>query len=42
MFPSGIKRISEDVEMMLGKPMAMPVKILWALVTPAILIVSCG
>ncbi|XP_046546924.1 sodium-dependent proline transporter-like [Haliotis rubra] len=36
----GIRRISKDVEMMIGKPLPMPVKILWALVTPTILIVS--
>ncbi len=37
---SGIRRISNDAEMMFGKQLAMPVKILWAFVTPAILIVS--
>ncbi|XP_046557354.1 sodium- and chloride-dependent GABA transporter 1-like [Haliotis rubra] len=36
----GIKRISSDAEMMFGKQLAIPVKILWAFVTPAILLVS--
>ncbi|XP_048247492.1 sodium-dependent proline transporter-like [Haliotis rufescens] len=36
----GIRRISRDVEMMIGKPLSMPIKILWAFVTPAILIIT--
>ncbi|XP_046568379.1 sodium-dependent proline transporter-like [Haliotis rubra] len=36
----GIRRISKDVEMMIGKPLPMPVKILWALITPSILTIT--
>ncbi|XP_067650421.1 sodium-dependent proline transporter-like [Haliotis asinina] len=36
----GIRRISSDAEMMFGKQLAMPVKILWAFVTPTILVTA--
>ncbi|XP_067650017.1 sodium-dependent proline transporter-like [Haliotis asinina] len=36
----GLKRVSKDVEMMIGKPLPKTVKILWALVTPTILIIT--
>ncbi|XP_046548898.1 sodium- and chloride-dependent glycine transporter 2-like, partial [Haliotis rubra] len=36
----GIRRISSDAEMMFGKQLAMPVKILWAFVTPAVLMTA--
>ncbi|XP_046560359.1 sodium- and chloride-dependent glycine transporter 2-like [Haliotis rubra] len=36
----GMRRISQDVEMMIGKPLPMPVKILRALVTPVILLIT--
>ncbi|XP_067649903.1 sodium-dependent proline transporter-like [Haliotis asinina] len=36
----GIRRISSDAQMMFGKQLAMPVKILWAFVTPAILMTA--
>ncbi|XP_071102034.1 sodium- and chloride-dependent glycine transporter 1-like [Haliotis cracherodii] len=36
----GIKQISTDIEMMLGKPLARPMRILWAFVTPAVMIAT--
>ncbi|XP_046583682.1 sodium- and chloride-dependent glycine transporter 2-like [Haliotis rubra] len=35
---SGLKQFSNDIEMMLGKPLATPFKILWAFVLPAVLL----
>ncbi|XP_067650016.1 sodium-dependent proline transporter-like [Haliotis asinina] len=36
----GIRRMSSDAEMMLGKQLPMPVKILWAFVTPTTLVIA--
>ncbi|XP_046583688.1 sodium- and chloride-dependent glycine transporter 1-like [Haliotis rubra] len=34
----GLKQFSKDIEMMIGKPLATPFKILWAFVLPAVLL----
>ncbi|XP_046562231.1 sodium- and chloride-dependent glycine transporter 1-like [Haliotis rubra] len=36
----GVKQMSKDVEMMIGKPLPIVVKIFWAFVIPAVLLVS--
>ncbi|XP_046562234.1 sodium- and chloride-dependent glycine transporter 2-like [Haliotis rubra] len=36
----GVKQMSKDVEMMLGKPLPIVVKILWAFVIPAVLLTA--